>query len=166
MIKGRFSTRNYLKKDVPEDKLNAVLNAARFAQSARNLQDWKFVVVRDPAIRGRLAVAAKDQMFVSEAPVVIACCGVGVDYIMTCGQYAYALDVAIAMENMALAAHEVGLGTCWLGAFYEDEVKKELGIPRIGVRVVGLLTLGYPGVTAPEKKRKDVEEIVSYDRWS
>ena len=98
--------------------------------------------------------------------MVIVCCGMGVNYIMTCGQYAYALDVAIAMENMALTAHEAGLGTCWLGAFYEDEVKKILGIPRSDVRVVGMLTLGYPGVTAPGKRRKPLEEIVCNERWS
>ncbi len=167
IVKGRFSVRNYLAKPVDDDTLAYILEAARNAPSAKNLQDWMFIVVRDPTIRSRLVEAAKGQRFVGEAPVVIACCGVGTDYVMTCGQHSYSIDVAIAMENMSLAAHECGLGTCWMGAFYEDNVKDILGIPPLeDVRIVGLMTLGYPGVTAPRKRRKPLEEIVRYDRWS
>lgn len=85
---------------------------------------------------------------------------------MTCGQHTYNLDVAIAMENMCLTAYELGLGTCWLGAFYEDQVKDLLGIPEDGVRVVGLLTIGYPAVQAPDKRREPLETIVRYEKWS
>jgi len=164
-IKGRFSVRKYLDKPVGDDELRAVLEAARFSQSAKNLQDWKFIVVRDESMRRKLVDAARGQKFVSEAPVVIVCCGVGTDYVMACGQHSYTLDVAIAMENMALAAHELGLGTCWLGSFYEDEVKRLLSIPEEDVRVVGMLTLGYPASTPPPKKRKSLDEIVSYEKW-
>jgi len=166
VIKGRFSVRSYTNETVSDDDIAAILEAARFSQSARNLQDWRFVVVRDPLTRNALAEAAKGQRFVAEAPVVIACCGVGTDYVMTCGQHAYTIDVAIAMENMALTAHEIGLGTCWLGAFYEDKVKEALGIPASGdIRVVGLLTVGRPAVSAPPKKRKDRAAIVAFERW-
>ena len=117
-------------------------------------------------MRKKLSVAAKGQQFVGEAPVVIVCCGTSIDYIMTCGQAAYALNVAIAMENMALVAHELGLGTCWLGAFYEDQVKELLGIPGSDVRVVGMLTLGYPADQMRQKNRYPIEKIVNYERWS
>ena len=116
-------------------------------------------------MRQKLSVAAKGQDFVRHAPVVIVCCGIGTDYIMTCGQHSYSLDVSIAMENMALVAHDIGLGTCWLGAFYEDQVKKLLDIPEENVRVVGLLTLGYPAVEARTKIRKPLEKIVSHEKW-
>ena len=149
-----------------DDDIAVILEAARFSQSARNIQDWRFVVVRDPDKRNMLAEAAKGQRFVAEAPVVIACCGVGTDYVMTCGQHAYTIDVAIAMENMALTAHGIGLGTCWLGAFYEDKVKDALGIPADGdIRVVGMLTVGRPAVSAPPKKRKELAGIVAFERW-
>ena len=85
---------------------------------------------------------------------------------MTCGQNTYNLDVAIAMENMALVAHELNLGACWLGAFYEDQVKALLGIPVDGVRIVGLLAIGHPAVHAPQKKREPLETIVRYETWS
>ena len=165
-VRGRFSVRKYLEQPVSEEELNTVLEGARNAQSAKNFQDWRFVVVRDPQTRATLVPACKNQQFVAKAPVLIVCCGVNTDYMMTCGQYTYNLDVSIAMENMALVAHDSGLGTCWLGAFYEDQVKKILGIPGKGVRVVGILTLGHPAVTAPEKKREPLENIVSYESWS
>ena len=164
-IKGRFSVRNYLSEPVSEKDLETILEAARLSQSAKNLQDWRFIVVREKSKRQELSVAAKGQRFVAEAPVTIVCCGIGTDYVMTCGQHSYSLDVAIAMENMALTAHELGLGTCWLGAFYEGQVKKALSIPEEDVRVVGMLTVGRPAVQAPEKRRMEIDEIVMYDKW-
>ena len=164
-IRDRFSVRKYIAKEVSEEDITAVLEAARFSQSARNLQDWRFIVVKDKNMRNSLAEAAKGQRFVAEAPVVIACCGIGTDYVMTCGQHSYNIDVSIAMENMVLAAYEIGLGTCWLGAFYENQVKKALSIPEEDVRVVGMLTVGRPAVQAPEKRRMEIDEIVMYDKW-
>lgn len=164
-IRGRYSVRNYTGEPVGDTDLATVLEAARLAQSAKNIQNWKFVVVRDRALRERLVPACRNQGFVAQAPVVIACCGTETDYVMTCGQPAYALDVAIAMENMSLVAHEIGLGTCWLGAFYEDQVKEVLKIPA-AVRIVGMLTLGHPAGTPPVKKRLSAEMIVRYDTWT
>jgi nitroreductase len=165
-IRGRFSVRSYSAEGVSEEDLSAVLESARLSPSAKNRQDWRFVVVRNPAMRKKLAEAAKGQMFVGEAPAVIVCCGIDIDYIMTCGQPSYPIDVAIAMENMALTAHELGLGVCWLGAFYEHRVKELLGIPKENVRVVGMLTLGHPAVQSPPKRREPLETIVRYERWS
>ena len=139
------------------------------APSARNMQDWKFVVVKDPGLRQRLAEAARNQEFVGQAPVVIAACGTS-DYVMTCGQLTYPIDVAIAVDHMTLAAVEEGLGTCWIGAFYEDKVKEILEVPKT-VRVVTLLPLGYPAAEpaktaeAMSKPRKPLDEIVVYDGW-
>ena len=164
-IKGRYSVRSYLPKSVSEEDLAAVLEAARFSQSAKNIQNWRFVVVREESMRQKLSVAAKGQRFVREAPVVIVCCGTSTDYIMTCGQAAYTINVAIAMENMALVAHERGLGACWLGAFYEDQVKSLVGIPGDDIRVVGMLTLGYPADKPRAKSRYPHDVIVNYERW-
>ena len=164
-IKARRSIRSYQDKPVEEEKLKTVLEAARWAASARNMQEWKFVVVRDREKRQQLMKAAKGQKFVGEAPVVIAACGTITDHVMSCGQLSYPIDVAIAVTDMTLAAVELGLGTCWIGAFSEPEVKKILSIPD-EVRVVVLLTLGYPATTPSPTPRKPLEEIVSYDRWS
>jgi len=84
-------------------------------------------MVQDKNIRQRLMPAAKNQAFVAQAPVVIACCAKTDNYTMTCGQLCYPIDLAIAIEHMALQATEEGLGTCWIGAFYEDQVKEIFG---------------------------------------
>ena len=162
-IRTRRSIRNFLDRSVEEEKLLAVLEAGRLAPSARNMQDWRFIVVRDAATRQRLAEAARDQQFVAQAPVVIAACGTS-DLVMTCGQPAYAIDVAIALDHMTLAAASLDLGTCWIGAFYEDKVKEILGVPQ-EVRVVALLPLGYPAKQPGPRPRKTLDEIVAWEHW-
>ena len=164
-IVKRCSIRNYDLRAVEKEKLEKVLEAARLAPSASNRQEWRFVVVQDKGIRQRLMQAAKDQAFVGQAPVVIAACAKTDSHIMTCGQQCYPIDVAIAVEHMALKATEEGLGTCWVGAFYEDKVKDILGIPQ-DIRVVALLALGYPVKLRPNPKdRLRLKEIVMYEEW-
>ena len=163
-IRTRRSVRSYLDREVEEEKLGRVLEAARLAPSASNRQNWMFVVVKDPATRRKLSEAARGQSFVAEAPVVIAACGTETNYIMTCGQAAYTVDVTIAVDHMTLAAAAEGLGTCWIGAFYEDQVKEILGIPR-DVRVVALLPLGYPAKVPQPTPRKSLGEITAQERW-
>ena len=163
-IRTRRSIRNFLHRDVEEEKLRRVLEAGRLAPSARNVQEWKFLVVKDPLVRKRLAEAAKGQMFVADAPVVIVACATICDYVMACGQLAYPIDVAIAVDHMTLAAVEEGLGTCWLGAFYEDQVKEILGIPE-KIRVVQMLALGYPEHVPEPRARKAFDEVVIFEGW-
>ena len=162
-IRARRSIRNFLDKYVEEELLLAVLEAGRLAPSAKNMQDWRFIVVRDAARRSLLAKAARDQQFVGQAPVVIAACGTS-DLVMTCGQPAYAIDVAIALDHMTLAAAAFGLGTCWIGAFYEDKVKEILGVPP-EIRVVALLPLGYPAVEPEPRPCKSLDEIIAREHW-
>jgi len=163
-IQQRFSVRSYLDKPVEEEKLRRVLEAARLAPSAGNRQEWRFVVVRDAETRAALAEAANGQAFVGQAPVVIAACAVGGQHVMSCGQLSYPIDVAIALEHIALQATEEGLGTCWIGAFKEEEVKRILGIPD-DVRVVELMPLGYPATGPQPKRRLSLEEIVKWEKW-
>ena len=162
-IRARRSIRAFRDMPVEEEKLLAVLEAGRLAPSARNMQDWKFIVVKDAATRQRLAEAARDQQFVGQAPVVIAACGTS-DLVMTCGQPAYAIDVAIAVDHITLAAAARGLGTCWIGAFYEEKVKEILGVPP-EIRVVALLPLGYPAEETSPQARKSLDEIVAWEHW-
>jgi len=164
-IKKRFSVRSYQEQPIEEKKLIDILESARLAPSAKNLQEWRFVVVRDRKTRQRLVQAARNQAFVAQAPVVIACCAKTDNHVMACGQLCYPIDVAIAIEHMVLKATAEGLGTCWVGAFYEDKVKEILGIPK-DIRVVELLTLGYPaGLPSAHKDRLSLDEIVMHERW-
>lgn len=164
-IRKRCSVRSYQDRPVEKEKLEQILEAARLAPSASNRQEWRFIVVQDKDVRKRLAEAAKGQTFVGEAPVVIAACARTDNHVMTCGQACYPIDVAIAIEHMALKATEEGLGACWIGAFYEEKVREILGIPQ-DIRVVELLILGYPAKPRPAaKNRLDIKEIVMHDKW-
>jgi nitroreductase len=163
-IKTRRSIRCYQDKPVEEDKLQQVLEAGRRAPSSANRQEWRFVVVREEQIRFKLMSAAKNQTFVGQAPVVIACCAETDEHIMTCGQMCYPIDVAIAIDHMTLAAWELGLGTCWIGAFDAGRVKEILGIPD-HVPVVELLALGYPAKVPQPTSRLSLNQIVHYERW-
>ena len=160
-IKRRYSVRDFEEKPVPEEKLLRVLEAARLAPSAGNGQYWKFVVVREAKRRQELADAS-GQSFVAEAPVVIAAVATMPDLIMECGVPAHAVDLAIAVDHMTLAAVDEGLGTCWIGAYSQEEVRDILQIPR-NCRVVALLPLGFPRQTPGLKTRKALDEVVSYE---
>jgi nitroreductase len=164
-IRKRKSVRRYKDKDVEQEKLIRILKAARLAPSAANKQEWRFVVVRDKEKRKKLSDAARGQNFVAEAPVVIACCAETDYHEMTCGQLCYPIDVAIAIDHITLAAVEEDLGTCWIGAFYEDKAKDILDIPD-RIRIVELLTLGYPTDDSIKKKsRLPMESIVKFEKW-
>jgi nitroreductase len=162
----RKSVRKYEERDVDEEIIQKLLEAARLAPSASNRQEWRFVVVRDAKMRNKLMAAADNQKFVAKAPVVLACCAETNNHVMKCKQQSYPIDVAIAVDHITLCAVEEGLGTCWIGAFNEDQVKELLNIPK-HIRVVELLTIGYPKDPSPRaKKRLPLEEIVKYGKWA
>ena len=164
-IKSRKSVRRYLDKSIEKEKLIAVLEAGRLAPSASNRQEWRFVIVRDRETRRKLAEAADEQAFVGEAPVVIVACAETDRHIMKCEQPCYPIDVAIALDHITLAAVELGLGTCWIGAFDEERVKEILGIPE-EIRVVELMPLGYPSdPSIVKKERLSLDTIVKYEHW-
>lgn len=163
-IETRKSIRNYQDKPVPEEKLLRVLEAARLAPSASNRQRWKFIVVREEQRRQELSRAAGGQAHVAQAPIVIAAVATMPEYVMKCGVPAYAVDLAIAVDHITLAAADQGLGTCWIGAFQAPEVKKLLGIPA-NVDVVHITPLGYAAETPDARPRKSLEEIVCYEKW-
>ena len=165
-MKKRKSVRSYLDKPVEKEKIDKILEAAQIAPSARNSQEWRIIVVTDKDVRKRLAIeAARNQMFVAEAPVVFVCCAETDKADMICGHSRYAVDCAIAVDHMTLAAVEEDLGTCWIGAFTQEPVRKILNIPK-DIEVFALLPTGYPtDPAAVEKRRKPMDEIVCYDSW-
>jgi len=157
-VRTRRSIRGYKSDPVPEEALNAVLEAARIAPSAGNRQEYKFILVKDEALRKALVPICRDQAFVGEAPVVIVGCATNPSR-----RYSF-VDVAIAMDHMTLVAQAHGLGTCWIGAFSEEKVKELLGIPE-HVSVVCLLPIGIPAKPGVMRSRKTYEELYVDDRW-
>jgi nitroreductase len=165
-IEKQRSTRNYEPTPVPKEKLEKILEAARLAPSASNLQPWHFIIVTDAEKRKALS-GGMFAKFLKQSPVVIAACGDK----KTAPKW-YTIDVAIAVENMVLAATGEGLGTCWIGSFDENQVRETLKIPK-NLRVIVLLAVGYPSdKESPTSKalrvvrqRKPLKEIVSLEEY-
>ena len=164
-IRQRRSVRRFEDREVPRELLLRVLEAARWAPSAMNRQPWHFVVVTAPERRAALVQATEVagiplQRHVARAPVLIALCGDE----RKSGWYVH--DCCLASENLILAATALGLGTCWIGAFDEGKAASALGLPE-GVRVVGLLTLGFPkGQVSDASPRDKLEDMVHWEEFS
>ncbi|MBM4400911.1 MAG: nitroreductase family protein [Crenarchaeota archaeon] len=165
-IKGRRSVRAFKQQDMPEEAVEKLIDAARHAPSAGNIQPWEFVVVRNLEVKRKLAGAALNQAFVEEAPVVIVVCanekrssmGYGIR-----GKTLYCIqDTAAATQNMLLTAYSLGLGTCWIGAFSEDEAKRALNAPE-GMRPVAIIPVGYPDETPSHRGVRPLSQIIHYD---
>lgn len=162
-IKARRSIRKYLDQPVEKDKLEIILEAARLAPSARNAQNWKFIVVEDKAVKEQLATAT-NYKFIAEASVVIVGVGLEPERLMKCEVPAYAVDLSIAMTNITLAATAVGLGTCWIGGFDQNKARQVLRVPE-QYKIVELMPLGYPAEDPEARKRKELSEIISYNQF-
>ena len=123
-------------------------------------------MITDEDTRDRLVPACKNQKFIAEAPVVIAVCGHEEMAYQKMGGYwnSMPVDIGIALEHLMLAAEAEGLGTCWIGAFVEEEVREILAIPA-EVKVVALTPVGYPAADKVFRKRKSLDEIVMMERW-
>jgi nitroreductase len=172
-IRNRRSVRHYKSDPVKDEDLVTVIDAARWAPSWANTQCWRFVIVRDPATKARLAGTlnpgnpATDAL--TEAPIVIAACAVlgraGYKRGEACtdkGDW-FMFDVALAMQNLALAAHSLGLGTVHVGLVDARKAAEILRLPA-GMVFVEMTPLGYPNEEAKAPPRKSLEEIVFQDR--
>ena len=164
-IKERRSIRAYAAKEVSEEDVERLIEAARWAPSAGNIQPWAFVVVKEVETKRKLSYATLNQTFIQKAPVVIVVCA---DVTRSSriygsrGEKLYSLqDTAAATENILLAAQELGLATCWLGAFRENEVAKAVKAPR-NLRPVAMVAVGYPAERPATPQKRSVNEIVHY----
>ncbi len=170
VLRTRRSVRSYRPDPIPEDVLKRVLDAARMAPSGLNIQPWKFIVIRNKEIKEKVAKACNNQSFISEAPVVIVACGYDIEYDRGgyMGELSMIMDVSIAMTHLILAARAEGLGTCWIGAFSNKELKRILNVPE-NYNVVAITPLGYPkseNAFIETTRRKPLEEIVCYEKFS
>ncbi len=166
VVKNRVSTRKYKSDSITDEILDRVLDAARLAPSGKNSQPWRFIVVKDIETRKKLVGACRGQRFIQEAPVTIVACGYESRAYKKMGGYWNSLpvDIGISLEHLMLAAEVEGLGTCWIGAFDEEEVRNLLGVPK-EVKVVALTPIGYPDCKKSFNSRKSLSEIVMYDKW-
>ncbi len=164
VIKKRYSVRAYKSEPVPDDKLQQVLEAACLAPTATNRQPFQLLVVHTGGREEELSRIYSRPWFV-QAPIVICACGVRAQGWIRRDSKSYLdVDVAIAMDHLTLAATDLGLGTCWIGAFDPTAAREVLGIPD-DVEPIVFTPLGYSNDQPREKKRKPLTEIVQYERW-
>ena len=155
----RRSIRRYRQDAIPDEHLRQILEAGRQAPSAGNRQPWHFIVVGDPEQKQRVALACKGQMWMADAAHVVVAVG-----LPEVSSKWHRVDVAIALENMVLAARSLGYGTCWIGAFQPAQVKEVCRIPA-EMEVVVCTPLGVPDVAPAARVCKPWEQVFSADRY-
>lgn len=166
LIRSRRSTRAFHSgRELSDEQLELLLEGARWAPTAGNVQPWRFFVVGDATLKKRLAEAAWNQGFVRQAPVVIVVC-VRLDDAQSSygprGETLYCLqDTAAAVQNILLLAETMGLATCWVGAFDERKVASALKLSE-QLRPVALIPVGYPAEEPVHPPRKSLGTIVEY----
>jgi nitroreductase len=162
LTKKRSAVRTYQDRPVEREKLLQILEAARNAPSACNIQPWHFIVLTEEKIKAEVAKAYPRDWF-KNAPVVIVACGDhSTSWKRADGKDHCDVDLGIVVEHLALAAADLGLGTCWVCAFNAERCHKILDLPD-NLEVIALLPLGYPAeATIPEKNRKRLDEIVTW----
>lgn len=167
-IKTRRSVRRYKDTPVEWDKIVEILNAGKFAPSAGNLQNWKFIAVRDDTVRKKLAKAAFDQGWMADAPVHIVVVGEPGNagrFYGERGEKLYTIqNCGAAIENMLLVTNDLGLGSCWVGAFDDHKVKRAVNMPA-GNSPQAIITIGYADGKPNYPSRKELEHIAHLDRW-
>ena len=155
-IARRRSVRSYTDGDLDEKAVDRILQAGRWAQSASNRQPWEFIIIRARETLQEIAARARYGSFIKDAPLAIA--------VVTNPETKWhIIDGSTAVQNMALAAWEMGIGTCWIGSLDREEVKELLGIPR-ELHLLTVLPFGYPEGTK-ESTRKDLDTMVHRERW-
>lgn len=169
VIRTRRTVREFKADAIPEELLQRVLDAARIAQSGGNRQPWHYIIIKDKERMKEMMPVCGGQAVVARAPVLIVACGKNLNtnrggYM---GDFGMLIDVSISFSQLTLAARVEGLGTCWIGSFDNDGLKKYLGIPD-DMQVVALTPLGYPaesGAFFENATKKSMEEIISYEKY-
>ncbi|MBM7624993.1 nitroreductase family protein [Sporohalobacter salinus] len=171
LIKTRRSIRRYLDKSVSNELIEKIINAARFTPSAHNKQPWKFIVTRDDQKLKELSESSNYASFLSSAPVAIIVCA---DYKNSQQreaanehfvEYFCIQDTAAAIQNILLAAHGLGLGTCWIGDYSEEQLSEMFDIQE-PYYPVGIISLGFTDKNPATPKRKSLDEVLCYEKFN
>ena len=157
-IRTRREIRDYANKDIANDVLQKILEAGRLAPSSKNSQPWHFVVIRNKETLGRIAKLTPTGAHIAAAPVAIA--------VLMDAAKLPEIDGTRAIQNMVLAAWDLGVGSCWITNFYDDAVKDILGVPQ-RMKLITVMPFGYPTEYKVKRKkiRKPLSDIVHNERF-
>jgi nitroreductase len=174
-ICNRRSIRRYQEKDIPDEVLHKVLEAARWAPSWANTQAWEFVVVKNRSIKEKIQATVNNRnpsyLALVNAPVLLVVCGqlkksgyYNDQYPTKFGSEWFMYDLGLATQNLCLAAHDSGLGTVIVGLFDHDRVGEVINLPA-NHEVLVLIPLGYPDQDPKPPKRRERDEFIHYDTF-
>jgi nitroreductase len=158
-IKSRHSIRQFSSKPIPKEAILKLLDCARFAPTARNVQPWQFIVVSDPNKRNSLASLADNGRFIKDAPACI---------VIVCQDTKYYLeDGSAATQNILLAAVDLGLGACWVAGDKKDYCQKVLDLLQVpaGYKLVSMIALGFPVQKLDAPAKKDLDQLVHWESF-
>lgn len=170
VIKKRRSVREYKDKKVEKNKLFKVLDAGRWSPSSGNVQNWRFVVVRDPSIKMQIAEACLGQYWLTGAPVIIVVASDDSKLRMLFGEKGestYSVqNCSVAIQNMMIAAKGIGLDSCWVGAYDEEKILRIIKASNDpNIHVHGLVALGYAANVPPPPKRMELDQLVFFNEY-
>jgi nitroreductase len=161
LIAQRYSVRAYKPDDVPSNMIDKILEAARLAPTAANRQSFKLFVIKTAGFKDELKNIYHQEWF-TQAPYVIGICGIPEgSWIRKDGKNYADVDSAIVMDHVILAATNMGLGTCWIGAFDPNAARKFLDLSQ-GMEPIAFTPIGYPADHVRIKKRKPIDKLVRY----
>ena len=160
LLLSRRSIRKYKTEPIPQDKLEMILEAGRYAPSASNRQPWHFIVLTDLEILENLSHGQWNTFISTSAFTLVGCAYEGSTYARKWST----VDTTIAMQNMVIAAWSLGIGSCWIGDFDEAAVRKILHVPK-DWKILALISFGYPDETPEITSRKSLKEITGYNTF-
>jgi len=164
-LKGRRSIRKYKDKKIPWNKLALILDSARYSPSAGNLQNWRFIIVDEEEKKEKISTACLGQKWMNQAPVFIIVCSDNATIDKFYKNLKFPVqNCAVAVQNIMLAAYSFKIGSCWIGAFDEMEVKRELKIPD-NISVEAIITLGYSFEKPEIPRRTDLNNLLHFNEW-
>lgn len=175
-IESRRSIRKYINKSIEEEKIIQIVESARLAPSGSNTQPWHFIIVKSEEYRKKIAEVSHNQKWMYSAPTYIVCVAdircrikdnaeIYLDEKSSHEELKQIIrDTSIAIEHMVLEAENLGLGTCWVAWFTQDEIRPILDIPS-DKYVVGVVTVGYPDESPKARPRKKLEDIIHSEKW-
>ncbi len=177
VIEERRSIRKYMDKPISGQQVMQVLESARLAPSGSNTQPWRFIIVKSEDMRGKLATAAHNQQWMTTAPVHIVVvadvqCRLEDSGDLVLDEFSSQMelkqiirDTSVAIDHMLLEAQDMGLGTCWIAWFMQDDIRPHLDIPK-DKYVMGIVTLGYANEAPGPRPRKELEDLIRYEKWT
>ncbi len=158
------NVRKFIPEPIDQEVLDRILEAGRWAPSAKNRQPWRFIVIRKPALREQLRDFCYGDERVTDAGAVIICCTTNIDYKMPNGQLSYPMDISMAASHIMFQARHEGLGAAIVTTYQEPEIRSLLTVP-YSMRVVAVVMVGQSDDERKPYNRLDEKRIISYDHW-